>query len=50
MIKIRNYYQKQLPTKEMPADIILYLEKYPENINKIRESKSYLKFMNKGEI
>lgn len=35
---------------EMPADIMLYLEKNPDNINKIRESKSYLKFMDKGEI
>lgn len=35
---------------EMPADIMLYLEKKPERIENIRKSKNYLNFINKGEI
>lgn len=35
---------------EMPADILLYLEKYPKTIDKIRNSKNYIEFIDKGEI
>ena len=35
---------------EMPADILIYLKKYPKTIDEIRNSKNYIKFMDKGEI